>query len=164
MTEIQFKVNLELTASEPLLEAIRQIARAVTPATSVIASAPASAPAVAEKAPEPTEEAPVAEQEAPLVIPEPAKATGATAEMVREAMKKIRDKFEYGPCAPGETKGPNEERDPKIKKQLTQLFKSIASEIEDGVLPSDLKPENKKLFIERIEGTTLTDEGYVAPF
>lgn len=161
MTEIQFKVNLELTASEPLLEAIRQIARAVTPGNAT--PTPAPAPAIAEKAPE-AKEAPATEQEAPLNIPEPVKTEGATAEMVRKAMKKIRDKFEYGPCAPGETKGPNEERDPKIKKQLTQLFKTLASEIEDGVLPSDLKPENKKLFIERIEGTTLTDEGYVAPF
>lgn len=162
MTALNFNLKIELTASDALLETVRLIARASQPAEAKPAEAPAKPAEKKQEAEAPAKPAPKMEVADPLEIPEPV--TLPTAQDVREAMQKVRNKFEYGECAEGEEKGSNETPDSTIHKALTRLFKEMAQELEPGKVPSELTGENKAIFIERTKGITLIEGDLVAPF
>lgn len=97
--------------------------------------------------------------------PEAPKKPTYTAEYIRSEFNKVRDRLEFGECAPGETKGANEKADPKIHKQLTNYFMQFSMEL-GNVKPTELVnlPNADELvprFIERINDL-IVDDGQVA--
>lgn len=173
MSNVAFTINVVLECKPELQSVLNIIAGAVASGqTFVTGKEPVKIPVTVPEKPveveKPAAEAPEIKAEKPEIKDEKPEIKGKKAEItiqdVRDAMKAIRDRFEYGECAPGEVKGPNETQDKTIHKQLTALFIQTANEIEEGHKPSELTPENREIFITRIEGTTLVDGTYVAPF
>jgi len=107
----------------------------------------------------PTELAP-SNTEEPKAEP---KAKSITLEYLREAMDKVRDKFEYGVPAEGESKGPNEQMDEKIHKELTKLFKGFAKDL-GADKPSALPEESRQAFIDKLQGLQMNGDGSITPF
>lgn len=104
--------------------------------------------------------APKVEAAAPKV--EAAAQKEITNEDIRAAMERVRNKLEYGTPAPGEDKGPNEEADTTIHRDLTALFKDTAKRL-GADKPSTLPQEKRAEFIEAINTFELHD-GAVVPF
>ncbi len=118
-------------------------------------TAPAAEPADAPAA------APAEEEEAKPKAATPAEGKISN-EDVREAMEKVRLKFEYGTPAPGEDKGPNEEMDETIHKALTKAFKQAAKACGSDK-PSTLDEDKRADFINTIRNLSIVD-GQFIPF
>lgn len=82
---------------------------------------------------------------------------------VRAAMQAVRNRLEYGPCEEGEEKGPNEDFDPAIHKQLNAAFKAEAKSLGYDK-PSELPSEVIPTFIEHINNLSLDGSNNVVPF
>lgn len=149
---MEVKIVIELTASEPLLAAVRSLVAGPgapmplpAPAPEKTESAPAPAPAP-EPAPEP--EAQPAPEPAPETETQPAPAAQSagknpTAADVRAAMERTRQRLEY-------PNGPEAERDEQLHRECTAYFKQFAEEI-GGTKPSQLPADLRGKFIERLE-------------
>lgn len=99
----------------------------------------------------------------PAPTPEAPKEKKLTNEDIREAMEKVRNKFEYGTPAAGEDKGPNEEMDAKLHKQLTGLFKDAAKRLGSDK-PSTLPEDKREDFIKAINDIQMNEDGTITPF
>ena len=82
---------------------------------------------------------------------------------VRAAMQAVRNRLEYGPCEDGEEKGPNEDFDPAIHRQLNAAFKAEAKSLGYDK-PSELTSEVIPAFIEHINNLHLDGSNNVVPF
>lgn len=147
---MEVKIVIELTASEPLLAAVRSLVAGPgapmplpAPAPEKTESAPAHVPA-----PEPTPEPEAAPAPAPEPEAQPATAAQSagknpTTADVRAAMERTRQRLEY-------PNGPEAERDEQLHRECTAFFKQFAEEI-GGTKPSQLPADLRGKFIERLE-------------
>ena len=122
---------------------------------------------------DPAEPEKTAEPEKPAKAEEPAETEKLEAKAeesrkwttvdVRAAMQAVRNRLEYGPCEEGEEKGPNEDFDPAIHKQLNAAFKAEAKSLGYDK-PSELPSEVIPTFIEHINNLHLDGSNNVVPF
>lgn len=147
---MEVKIVIELTASEPLLAAVRSLVAGPgapmplpAPAPEKTESAPAHVPAP-EPTPEPeTQPAPAPEPEAQPAPAAQSTGKNPTTADVRAAMERTRQRLEY-------PNGPEADRDEQLHRECTAFFKQFAEEI-GGTKPSQLPADLRGKFIERLE-------------